>query len=91
MKGLKIFTNEDFGEVSVISVDNKPYFEGVKVAKILGYTNPHAAISRHCKEYGLTFREVGVVTGNKKDLDKLIKKINNVTVVFLESVCDRRA
>ena len=67
MKGLKIFNNEEFGEIGVISVDNKPYFEGVKVAKILGYTNPHAAISRHCKDPGLTFREVGVVTGTKRD------------------------
>ena len=67
MKGLKIFTNDEFGEIGVISVDNKPYFEGVKVAKILGYTNPHAAISRHCKDPGLTFREVGVVTGTKRD------------------------
>ena len=67
MKKVKIFTNEDFGEVAVISIDNKPYFEGVKVAKILGYSNPHAAISRHCKEPGLRFREVGVVTGNRRD------------------------
>ena len=67
LKKIKIFTNEDFGEVAVISIDNKPYFEGVKVAKILGYSNPHAAISRHCKEPGLTFREVGVVTGNRRD------------------------
>ena len=67
MKGLKIFNNEEFGEIGVISVDNKPYFEGVKVAKILGYTNPHAAISRHCKDPGLTFREVVVGTGTKRD------------------------
>lgn len=80
MKGLKIFTNEDFGEVSVISVDNKPYFEGVKVAKILGYTNPHAAISRHCKEYGLTFREVGVVTGSKKDGSDITQTVSKIFI-----------
>lgn len=67
MKGLKIFNNDEFGEIGVISVDNKPYFEGVKVAKILGYANTHAAISRHCKDPGLTFREVEVVTGTKRD------------------------
>ena len=80
MKGLKIFNNEEFGEIGVISVDNKPYFEGVKVAKILGYTNPHAAISRHCKDPGLTFREVGVVTGSKRD-GSVAKQV--VTKIFI--------
>ena len=78
MNSVKIFSNKDFGEVSVINIDNKPYFEGVKVAKILGYTNPHAAISRHCKEPGLTFREVGVVTGSKRDgniANQIVSKI----------------
>ena len=80
MKGLKIFTNEDFGDVAVINIDNKPYFEGVKVAKILGYTNPHAAISRHCKEPGLTFREVGVVTGSKRDGSAIIQKVSKIFI-----------
>ncbi len=44
MNGLKVFTNEDFGDVAVISIDNKPYFEGIKVARILGYKNPNDAI-----------------------------------------------
>lgn len=48
MNGLKVFTNEDFGDVAVISIDNKPYFEGIKVARILGYKNPNDAIKRHC-------------------------------------------
>ena len=49
MNGLKVFTNEEFGDVAVISIDNKPYFEGIKVARILGYKNPNDAIKRHCK------------------------------------------
>ena len=80
MKGLKVFTNEDFGDILVISIDNKPYFEGVKVAKILGYNNPHAAISRHCKQPGLTFREVGVVTGNKKDGSIANQKVSKIFI-----------
>ena len=80
MKGLKIFTNEDFGDILVISIDNKPYFEGVKVAKILGYNNPHAAISRHCKQPGLTFREVGVVTGNKRDGSIANQKVSKIFI-----------
>ena len=80
MKGLKVFTNEDFGDILVISIDNKPYFEGVKVAKILGYNNPHAAISRHCKQPGLTFREVGVVTGNKRDGSIANQKVSKIFI-----------
>ena len=34
MNGLKVFTNEEFGDVAVINIDNKPYFEGVKVASV---------------------------------------------------------
>lgn len=80
MKGLKIFTNEDFGDILVINIDNKPYFEGVKVAKILGYNNPHAAISRHCKQPGLRFREVGVVTGSKKDGSVITQQVSKIFI-----------
>ena len=67
MKGLKVFTNEDFGEVAVISIDNKPYFEGIKVARILGYKNPNDAIKRHCKYPGIVFHDTRVQTGRRRD------------------------
>ena len=77
---LKTFTNDYLGEIDVIIIDNKPYFDGTKVAKILGYSNPHAALSRHCKDTGLTFREVGVATGKRKDGSEVIQKVSKIFI-----------
>lgn len=49
MNELKIFNNEEFGQIRTIEIDGKPYFVGKDIAKSLGYSNPRDAISRHCK------------------------------------------
>jgi len=46
-------------------VDGSPYFPATECAKILGYSNPHDAIKKHCPH--LAKREVGVQTGIKAD------------------------
>jgi len=76
MNNIKLFTIQEFGEVSVIVENNKEYFEATTVAKILGYTNPQKAIRDHCKDYGVTIRSVGVVTGKKSDGSDAIQNIN---------------
>lgn len=48
-KGMQIFNNEEFGQVRIVEVNNKPYFVGIDVAKALGYSNASKAISTHCK------------------------------------------
>lgn len=40
MNELKIFENEEFGQVRTVMVDNEPWFVGKDVAEILGYANP---------------------------------------------------
>ena len=47
--GLTVFSNEEFGEVRVIEIDDKQYFVASDVARALGYSNPRDAIKRHCK------------------------------------------
>lgn len=42
-------TNELFGDVRFITIDDKQYAVGKDIAMILGYSNPRDAISRHCK------------------------------------------
>ncbi len=49
MDEIKTFSNIEFGEIRTIDVNNKPYFVGSDIAKVLGYKEPHKAISRHCK------------------------------------------
>lgn len=49
MENLRVFKNEEFGQVRTIGIDGNPYFVAKDVANSLGYSNPRDAISRHCK------------------------------------------
>ncbi len=46
-------------------IDGKPYFPATTCAKILGYSNPRKAILDHCKEDGVTKRDVVFQTTNQ--------------------------
>ena len=39
----------NFGKVRTLDLDGKVYFVGKDVAKALGYSEPHKAVSRHCR------------------------------------------
>lgn len=75
MNKLKIFENEEFGQLSVIVKNNKEYIEAIEVATILGYSNPRDAINRHCDKDGVVFSDVGVVTGFRKDNSKAFQVV----------------
>lgn len=47
---IKVFSNEEFGKVRVLSIDNEPWFVGRDVAEVLGYSNTRDAISKHVDE-----------------------------------------
>ncbi|MEM5397303.1 phage antirepressor [Staphylococcus gallinarum] len=72
MQDLKVFQNSKFGELEILTIDNKEWFPAIKVAEILGYTNPRKAIRDHAKEKGVTFRSVLSNGGNqnKKFIDE---------------------
>lgn len=44
---IRIFKNEEFGEVRTLVIDNVPYFVGKDVAKVLGYKNLGVAVNQH--------------------------------------------
>lgn len=50
MKGIQVFSNEQFGQVRVITKDGEPWFVGKDVSEILGYLEPNKAITRHTDE-----------------------------------------
>ncbi|MBQ6632564.1 MAG: phage antirepressor KilAC domain-containing protein [Romboutsia sp.] len=75
MNNLKVFENDEFGQLRVIVKNNKEYIEAIEVATILGYSNPRDAITRHCDEDGVVFSDVRVVTGIKKDNSKAFKVV----------------
>ena len=47
MNNISTFNNPAFGSVRAVSVNDEPYFVGKDVAKILGYSNPRDALSKH--------------------------------------------
>lgn len=46
---LKVFNNENFGQVRMVEFNEKPYFVANDVAKALGYSDCPKAIRTHCK------------------------------------------
>lgn len=49
MSELKIFQNDEFGQVRTVEIDGKPYFNANDVASALGYSNTNDAVRRHCR------------------------------------------
>lgn len=49
MNELKVFSNPDFGEVRTLEENGEVLFCGTDVAKALGYSKPHNALTAHCR------------------------------------------
>ena len=47
MNELKIFKNNDFGEIRTVTINGEPHFIGKDVAEILGYIRPDHAVNHH--------------------------------------------
>ena len=59
-----IVKNKKFGNLEIyVDEKGKVWFSATEVAEMLWYKNPHKAILDHCKEHGVTFREVIANTG----------------------------
>ena len=59
------FCHNEFGELEVLRIGEKFYFPATECARILGYTNPKAAVLRHCKGDGVTKRDRVSFTTNQ--------------------------
>lgn len=44
MNEIKVFENEQFGEIRTVTIDGQPWFVGKDVATALGYSNPTKAV-----------------------------------------------
>lgn len=66
MSDLQIFSNPEFGSIRTLDEDGKVLFAATDVAKALGYSNPHDAISKHCK--GVAKREA-LTNGGVQELN----------------------
>lgn len=73
MQELQVFQNTQFGNLEILTIEGKEWFPAIKVAEVLGYTNPHKAVRDHTKERGVTIRSVIDSLGrnqNKKFIDE---------------------
>lgn len=77
MNDLKVFENNEFGNLEVLMANGKEYFPATKCAKVLGHENPERAVRKYCK--GVTklvtptdggFQEINYIT--EGDLYRLI-------------------
>ena len=50
MNDLQVFRNAEFGELTLLEIDNEPWFVGKEVAEKLGYTNQNEAIQDHVSD-----------------------------------------
>ena len=57
---IKIFTNDNFGSVRTVLIDDEPYFVGKEVAKILGYSNSSKTVSSHVDEEDKRFIMINI-------------------------------
>lgn len=69
MNQLQNFSHNAFGKLGILIKEGKEYFPATDVAKALGYSNPHDAVKKHCKQDGLAFCEV-VIEGKNQTVDK---------------------
>ena len=53
----EIFSCAEFGDLTVLEIDNEPWFVGKEVAEKLGYSNDRDAIARHVDEEDLKILE----------------------------------
>lgn len=63
MNELTVFTNEQFGSIRTIEINNEPWLVGKDVALALGYTNPQKAIRDHVDAEDRTVNDSFTVNG----------------------------
>lgn len=74
MNELKIFKNENFGEVRTSIINNEPWFSLADVCRILEINNPRMAKTR-LNQDGVSTTDIGVVTGKKADGSDAIQNV----------------
>ena len=50
MNKLQVFNSNEFGNIRTITIDDEPYFVGIDIANVLGYSNASKAVSVHVDE-----------------------------------------
>ena len=79
VKSKEVFSNELFGELTVLKNEkDEIFFIGKEVAEKLGYSRPNDAINDHCIK--TSKQRIGVVTGKRKDGTDAIQEIEMIII-----------
>ena len=73
-KEIKIFENEEFGQMRTMLIDNEPWFVGKDIAEILGYAKPQNAIATHVDDEDKTTPLIQGTGSNYKSKSTLINE-----------------
>lgn len=74
-----VFSNEEFGEVRMVMIDNKPWFGGKDVAEALGYKNTKDAILTHTEEEDRRIIQRSEITTLENHISKDVFPVNFVS------------
>ena len=62
---VKIFSNEEFGDIRTIMIDDEPWFVGRDITKALGFVNSRDAIATHVYEEDKGCRKIDTPGGKQ--------------------------
>lgn len=80
MNELKIFDNEEFGEIRTININGEPWFVGRDVANALGYKKPENAIASNVDSED-TLKQ-GILTAGGKQQMTIINESGLYSLIF---------
>lgn len=79
MNELKIFKNEEFGEIRTVQLNNETYFVGKDIATALGYKNTKDALLTHVDESDKRVIQRSEITTIENNLPKDVFPVNFVS------------
>lgn len=79
---LEVFTNEQFGQVRVVMIDNEPWFVGKDIATALGYSKPENAVAAHVNDEDRTTTLIQGTGSNYKSKTVIINESGMYSLIF---------
>lgn len=83
MSELRVFENPEFGTVRTVEIEGRPYFAGTDVARELGYSEPHKAVARHCRDDGM--KRTPIVDGLGREQEAVFISEGNLYRLIVSS------
>lgn len=80
MNDLQIFSNEEFGSIRTVTIDNEPWFVGKDVADALGYAEPRSAVSKKVDDTDRGVAEMETPSG--KQIMTIINESGLYALIF---------